>query len=221
MTSQHPSNAVWDGIYGDGQFLRYPYELAVRLVKKHQVTDGFPGVVLDHGCGSGNHLELFARSGIAAHGIEISSATLPLVRARFLGANLVEPPVTIVDLDKPLAPQLPRYSHLFSWGAVHYNHKQRVLADIETLIDGLPSGGCFILVVPSVRDVVATTSDLLPDGSRRIAVGRQAGAIVTVPANEDELRAWCPAISIRDVGRFGWVIGGVESEFLFVYGTKT
>lgn len=222
MTNVHPSKVVWDNIYSQGQFLRYPYEVAVRLVKKHQSSDGFRGTVLDHGCGSGNHLEMFVRSGILAHGVEILPSCLPLIRARFLGANLVEPPVTIVDIQKPIGPQLPIYDHVFSWGSVHYNDRASVLADIAVLIEKMPQGGCFIMVVPSMRDVVATTSDSLPDGSRMIrsGEGRQSGAVVTIPANDDEFQSWCSGINVRDLGRFGWTIGGVESEFLYLYGMK-
>jgi len=222
MADVHPSKSVWDAVYEGGQFMAYPYEVAVRLVKRHLKSDGFPGTVLDHGCGSGNHLELFVRHGVRVHGTEIAEKSKALIRARFLGANLAEPPVSVIDLGRPLGPQLPAFDHVFSWGAIHYNYREATLRDIRVLVEGTPVGGCFILCVPSGRDVVARESERLADGSRRLVsdVSGQAGSIVTIPESDDELAQWCQGIRVRDLGRFGWTIGGRESEFLFLYGTR-
>lgn len=222
MTAIHPSASVWGAVYSAGQFMTYPYEVAVRLVKRHLRTDGFQGTVLDHGCGSGNHLELFVRNGVRVHGTEIAEQARGLIAARFMGANLAQPPITIIDLQKSLGPQLPAYDHVFTWGAIHYNTKEGTRRDIATLIEKCPAGGCFILCVPSRNDVVARESEELPDGSRRIIsdVSGQTGALVTVPDSDEELSSWCAGIAIRDLGRFGWTIAGRQSEFLYVYGTK-
>lgn len=214
---------LWDRLYDGGAYLWYPYEVAVRVMKRHAATDGFNGTILDHGCGSGNHLEFFARSGWSAHGTEISATSINLIRNRFRGAMLPQPKLSLVDPAKPLELQLPAYDHAFVWGSIHYNDHKGTIADIQTVVDGLPGGGCFVLCVPSINDVVASQSEVLTDGSRRITsdVSGQCGAVVTVPRDREELLSWCRDIDVRDAGRFGWEIGGVTSEFHFVYGIRS
>ena len=45
---------MWDKIYRSGSMLWYPAEALVRLVRRHEKSDGFAGTILDHGCGTGN-----------------------------------------------------------------------------------------------------------------------------------------------------------------------
>lgn len=220
--SEYDNAALWNRLYESGAYLWYPYEVAVRVVRRHLSAEGFAGVVLDHGCGSGNHLEFFVRLGLSPVGTEVAANAVGLVRNRFRGAMLSCPPIHLIDPGRPLAPQLPRFDHAFAWGSLHYNHRARTVEDIGTLADRLPKGGAFILCVPSVNDVVCQQSEQLPDGSRRITsnVSGQHGAIVTVPENDTELIRWCRGITIHDCGTFGSTLGGVRSEFHFVYGVK-
>lgn len=218
----HDNSQLWNRLYETGAYLWYPYEVAVRVVRRHLAAEGFPGTILDHGCGSGNHLEFFVRLGLSATGTEVAANAVEIVRGRFRGAMLACPPVQLIDLARPLAPQLPKFNHVFAWGSLHYNHRARVAEDIGVLADRLPKGGAFILSIPSRNDVAFAQSEALPDGSRRFVtnISGQQGAVVTVPENETELVGWCRGIDVRDCGVFGWTIGGVRSELYFVYGVK-
>lgn len=223
MSDKHPNEVIWDAVYAGGQILAYPYEVAVRLAKRQLASGGFRGVVLDHGCGSGNHLEMFVRLGVAVHGTEVAPASRHVIAARFMGANLPQPPITIIDLNRPLTPQLPAYDHLFAWGSVHYNTKEATKRDLASLIDKTPVGGVVIVCIPSQRDVVFTQSVGLPDGSRQMNanVSGQKGAILTVPDSLDEMLGWCKGVDVKDAGEFGWRLSGRQSEFHFVYGVKS
>lgn len=222
MSAAQENVVIWDKLYDDQPILWYPYEVAVRLVRRHMGREGMTGVVLDHGCGSGNHLEFFVRLGLQAHGTEVSQTGLDRLRARFEGAMLPLPPVTLFNPDEPLPPQLPDYDHAFIWGSIHYNALPKTVEDIQAIIDGLPAGGVFIMAIPSPNDVVYARSEAMADGSRKITdqVSGQLGAVVTVPSDRDQLLSWCSGVTVRDCATFGWTLGGVGSEFFFVYGVK-
>jgi len=222
MSQENPNVKIWDDIYAGGRNLWYPYEVAVRIIHQLRARDLLRGVILDHGCGSGNHLEFMVRVGLTPVGSEVSAASLGLVKARFAGAKLMAPPVTLFDPSRPLDGQLPKFDHVFAWGSMHYNSRGKFLADLNTIITMLPAGGRLILAVPGTHDVVATQSTRDADGSYRLTgeVSGQAGAVVTIPDDEQEFRSWCPDIAIDDCGRFGWTVQGVQSEFLFLHGSK-
>lgn len=216
------NSQLWNRLYESGAYLWYPYEVAVRVVRRHLAADGFSGTILDHGCGSGNHLEFFARLGLRSVGTEVAPNAVEIVRTRFRGAMLPCPPIHLVDLARPLAPQLPAFDHVFVWGSVHYNRRARVLEDIAALAGRLPKGGAFILSLPNRNDVAHSQSEALADGSRRFTsdISGQRGAVVTIPESEADLISWCRGIEVRDCGTFGWTIGGRRSELHFVYGVK-
>jgi len=213
---------IWDSLYADGHRLWYPYDIVVRIVRHHLSREGFSGVMLDHGCGSGNHLEFLTRVGVKLHGTEISQAAIDGVRNRFEGAKLPTPDLTLIDLDKPLAGQLPSYDHVIAWGSVHYNRKAKVLEDLATLIDGLPKGGAFIYQASSINDVAAEQSELLDDGSHRITgeISGQTGAICTYPTSHEDFRTWLPGLDIRDIGTVKSTFMQVPVEYYFAYGVK-
>jgi SAM-dependent methyltransferase len=222
MTADNRNVRIWDDIYAGGRSLWYPYEVAVRIIHHLRGRQQLQGTILDHGCGSGNHLEFMVRVGLTPVGSEVSPASLGLIKARFAGAKLMAPPVTLFDPSLPLTGQLPAFDHVFAWGSMHYNSRGKFLADLATLIELLPAGGRLILAVPSRNDVVASQSTKQADGSYRVTadVSGQQGAVVTIPEDEAEFRSWCGGIAIDDCGRFGWTVQGVQSEFLFLHGSK-
>ncbi len=214
--------SIWEGIYAQGRMLWYPYEIVVRITHRLAKGGGLPGVILDHGCGSGNHLEFFARLGLEAVGSEVSESARKLIEMRFAGAKLPSPVVAVFDPDKPLDNQLPEYSNVLVWGSAHYGPREKVLADYRYLIEHTPSDGAFIAAVPTLNDIAARKSVMLDDGTRRIseAVSGQEGALITVPESREEFVGWCDGIEVEDVGTFGWMFGGEQTEFLFLYGRR-
>jgi SAM-dependent methyltransferase len=221
-SDRHEATEIWDRFYASGHRLWYPYEVVVRLVRHHLSRASLDGLVLDHGCGSGNHLEFLARLGVRTHGTDVSPTALQTVRSRFEGAMLPQPALSLVDPLAPLGPQLPTYSHVIAWGSTHYNHRDKVLADIADLIAGLPQGGVMIFQVPSINDVAARQSERLSDGSFRIVgtISGQTGAVCTFPSSHEELRSWLPGLEIRDLGTVATQLLGNGVEYYFAYGIK-
>lgn len=219
---RHEATDIWDKFYAGGHRLWYPYEVVVRLIRFHLAHGKLDGVMLDHGCGSGNHLEFLTRVGVRAHGTEVCPHALATVRSRFEGAMLPLPPLQLINPVEPLAGQLPAYDHVIAWGSTHYNHRAKVLADIASLIDGLPTGGVMIFQCPSVNDVAAQQSERLADGSFRIvgSISSQTGAICTFPESHDELRSWLNGLELRDVGSVATLLLGTPVEYYFAYGIK-
>lgn len=222
MEVTRDNRTIWDDIYASGHMLWYPYELVVRIIGALSAAGRLNGVILDHGCGSGNHLEFLFRKGLSAVGTEIAPSASAIVRARFAGAKLATPEIVIFDPSLPLPGQLPAYDHVLAWGSVHYNRRAKTIADIRALIDGLPSGGMFMFTIPSLNDVALTGAERDEDGTFRIVseVSNQQGAVLTAADDEDELVEWCKGIAVEDTGRFSWDLGGSHSEFMFLVGAK-
>lgn len=214
---------IWDEIYAGGRILWYPYEVAVRITRYLKAQNRLKGTILDHGCGSGNHLELFTRLGLRAVGTDVSPAALDTVRRRFEGAQLSPPDeLVIFDPRASLSSQLPRYDHVFAWGSIHYNNYDKMLQDIQSLVSGMTPGGSFIIAVPSRHDIAIANADEVSAGMFRLKnnISGQIGALVCAPADESELKSWCTGIEIEDCGRFGWDFRGQRSEFIYLFGRK-
>lgn len=213
---------IWGAIYGQGHMLWYPYDIVVRVVHHLKNTGRLDGTILDHGCGSGNHLELLVRLGLGVVGTDVVQSSLDVVRARFAGAKLPLPPLSLVDPGKALGEQLPRYDHVLAWGSTHYNRKGKFLRDLADLIEGLPAGGSLIFAIPSMDDVVGRHSVREPDGTFRITaeVSGQQGALVCIPGSREELLGWCGGIEVEECARFGWTFRGMTSDYFFLYGRK-
>jgi SAM-dependent methyltransferase len=222
-TAQAGANAeIWERIYGRGHMLWYPYDIVVRIVHHLRNAGRLEGVILDHGCGSGNHLEFLVRLGLRAVGSDVSPSSLATVKSRFAGAKLPAPALHRIVPGAPLAGQLPPYDHLLAWGSIHYNRKPGFLRDLGELIARLPEGGSFVFAIPSLDDVAARESVREADGSRRIAsdLSGQEGAIVSVPESREELLGWCRGIEVDECDRFGWTFRGRRSDYFFLYGRK-
>lgn len=219
---QHAATRVWDEFYEGGHRLWYPYEVVVRLARHRLAHGGFPGVLLDHGCGSGNHLEFFTRLGVRSTGTEVSPAALRSVRERFAGAMLPRPELMLFDPQLPLGPQLPPYNHVIAWGSTHYNRRAKALADIKALIDALPPRGVMIFQIPSTKDVAARQSRRLEDGSFEIVGGisSQTGAICTFAEDENEVATLLQGLDLIDLGRLSTRLLGNDVDYFFAYGTK-
>lgn len=213
---------IWGAIYAQGHMLWYPYDIVVRIMHHLRSSGRLDGVILDHGCGSGNHLEFLVRLGLHAVGTEVVQSSIDVVRARFAGAKLPLPAVSLVDPAAALADQLPRYDHVLAWGSMHYNRKGKFLRDLADLIEGLPPGGSLIFAVPTMDDVVGRHSEREADGTFRLTaeVSGQQGAHVCIPGSREELLGWCAGIDVEECARFGWTFRGTTSDYFFLYGRK-
>src|SRR4051794_29260815 len=112
MTAAATNRKIWDRIYEGGSLLWYPSEVMVRVVRRREREGGFAGVVLDHGCGSGNGTEFLARCGHRVHCTDISASALKVVERRFADAGLTPPSSSLIDVEHPLKGQLPKYDHV-------------------------------------------------------------------------------------------------------------
>jgi SAM-dependent methyltransferase len=222
MTVTLTNRKIWDRVYEGGSLLWYPSEIMVRLVRRREHEGGFAGTVLDHGCGSGNGAEFLVRCGYNVHCTDISPAALKVVEKRFVSAGLTPPSASLIDPDRPLKSQLPKYDHVIAWQSLCYSDLASARRNLEELIDGLPAGGALIVNFPSPNDALYRHSTPMPDGSRRLVddVSAQAGAIVTVPASPEELASWCAGIEVRDIALYGMTVGGRQSDYYVLYGAK-
>lgn len=222
MTVTTTNRQIWDRIYEGGSLLWYPAEAMVRVVRRREREGGFPGVILDHGCGSGNGAEFLARSGHKVHCTDISPAALKVLEKRFADAGLTPPASSLIDPERPLKAQLPKYDHVIAWQSLCYSDLATARRNLGELIDGLAPGGAFIVNLPTPQDALYRHSEAMPDGSRRLIddVSAQRGAIVTVPNSAEEFASWCPGIEVKDIIRYGMTFAGLQSDYFVLYGAK-
>ena len=202
--------------------MTYPTEAFVRLVLQHELREGFQGIVLDHGCGSGVNTEFLVRRGHKVHCTEISERALNVVRKRFGYKNLPLPAMSHIDPNKSLTSQMPSYDHVVAWCSLLYNTPKIVKQNIIDLIAKLPPFGCFMCAFPTPDDLLASSTELLSDGSRRIIeeISGQEGMVITLPETENEFVSWFYNLDIRDVGKYTITLGGQQSEHFVIYGVK-
>lgn len=218
-----PTNTgIWNDSYERGLFLWYPSEALVRVVRALERSGQLQGVILDHGCGSGNIAEFLVRSGHQVHCTDISASALKTVERRFRGLMLPQPRTSLIDLAQPLSGQLPAYDNVVIWQSLYYSDVATVRAHLGVLIDRLPSGGAFVTAFPTRNDVSFTNSRARPDGSRELVddISGQRGAVVSVPESPEMLADWCNGIAVTDIVTFGMTFGGLSSEFYALYGVK-
>ncbi len=224
MSAGTENARIWDTVYADGgSNLWYPSEPLVGLVRSHEKREGLKGIVLDHGCGSGNTAEFLVRSGHRVVCGDVSPAALGVLRGRFAGAKLRPVPnVYRIDPERPLAGQLPAYDHVIAWSSLHYNPLEKARSDFSDLIAGIPSGGAFFAAVSSPDDDLATRSERLPDGSRRLIddVSGQSGVTVAIPHDFEEFESWCAGIEVRERIRFGVTHTAHRLDYYGLYGIK-
>jgi SAM-dependent methyltransferase len=213
---------IWDQSYDRGLLLWYPSEALVRIVRTLEHAGKMSGLILDHGCGSGNIAEFLVRSGHKVHCTDISAVALETTQRRFRGLMLPAPTVSLIDQTKPLGPQLPDYGNLVIWQSLYYGTVPSTRQHLRELIGRLPRGGSFITAFPTRNDVAYTSSRPMPDGSREFIenVSGQMGAVVSVPESAEELAGWCEDIAVEDIVTFGIMFRGVQSEFYALYGFK-
>ncbi len=212
---------IWDCLYASGNFMWYPSEILVKLVRQHEKRDGFAGVILDHGAGSGNVAEFLVRSGHTVHCTDISEQSLRLIERRFRDRGLPVPAMSQIDPKAPLREQLPRYDHVVAWHSLCYNTPAKQRKDINALIGGLPKGGVFIACMKTRDDHWTTLSEPQADGSRKMIMESQTGAVINLPKDLDELISWCSDLNIRD--RLSYRLTGKDyrNDDAIVYGVKS
>ena len=213
---------IWNDVYQAGNFLSHPTEVFIRMVLEQERHEGFPGIVLDHGCGSGVNAEFLIRRGHKVHCTEISEAALETVSRRFRYKDLPAPETSLIVPDQSLASQISNFDHVVAWCSLLYNTPEVVQRNIAELIENMSPGACFICAFPTPNDLLAHSTETLPDGSRRLVQGHsgQMGIIVTLPETEDQFVGWCKGIEIRDIGKYSITLGGLHSEHMAIYGTK-
>jgi SAM-dependent methyltransferase len=224
MLTKDTTNAeMWDRIYAGGHRIWYPSEALVRIVRRHERLDGFSGTILDHGCGSGAGAEFLIRSGHRVVCSDISAAALSAVAQRFVEVRLSPPDLVAFDPERPLKPQLPHFDHVIAWLSLYYNTKQGLIRQTAELIECLPRNGVFVMSVATMDDVVARSSEPLPDGTRKLSgdISGQDGALLAIPQDREELLSWCEGIEVRDVVSYGITFGGQRNDYWAVYGVKT
>ncbi|MDI6751934.1 MAG: class I SAM-dependent methyltransferase [bacterium] len=69
----------WDRFYKDKRYVMWwPSEAVIRWTKRCCFAE--KTLVLDSGCGNGRHILFFAKNGLTAHGVDISSKSLVMAR---------------------------------------------------------------------------------------------------------------------------------------------
>ena len=216
------SPKIWDDIYLHGNFMLYPSEFFVRLMRSTEAQSGIKGITLDHGCGSGNNAECLFRAGHAIACSEVSQTALDVTRDRLVKAGATNPSCHLVDPSQPLEPQLPKYDNVVSWLALCYAPAADMAAAISQLIEGMSPGGFIWFATPTKNDLLYRIS-MPGDGPSRTlgaAADAQEGAIMTIFDDHSDVEAMFAGTEVLDSGTYSMMFSGVQHEYMVIHARK-
>ena len=213
---------IWDDIYKAGNFMEYPSEFFIRLLRRAESNFGIKGVTLDHGCGSGNNAECFYKAGYEVICSEVSGAALEVTRKRLLEAGHLNPSCTLIDTALPLSIQLPKYDNVICWLSLCYSDEGSIRSSIAQLISGMSSGGFFWLAMPTKKDLLFRLSKHERGPTRVLdqKAGPQKGALMTIFDEPSQIEKMFLGTRILDVGSYGMTFENCQHEYLVINARK-
>lgn len=216
------SPEIWDNIYQNGNFMQYPSEYFVKLIKITEAQTGINGITLDHGCGSGNNAECLLRAGYKVACSEVSETALSVTRRRLIQAGAKDTACHLIDPSQPLGPQLPKYDNVISWQALCYANEKEMALSIAQLVDGMSTNGFFWFATPTTNDLLYRLSVPSKEPSRILGptAGAQQGAVMTVFESNTEIEAMFSGTKILSSGTYGMTFEGVQHECLVIRAQK-
>jgi len=213
---------IWDEIYENGNFMQYPCEYFVRLLRRTENRYGIKGITLDHGCGSGNNAECLYRSNHQVVCSEVSKSALEITRDRLLKAGQENPSCTLIDPNLPLQRQLPEYDNVICWQSLCYCSEKVMAESIAQLIDGISRDGFFWFATPTKNDLLFRACEPGSGPSRVLGskAGPQEGATMTVFDDSTQVERLFSGMKILDMGTYGMTFDGCQLEYLVVNARK-
>jgi len=213
---------IWDEIYKNGNWMQYPCEYFVRLLRRTEDRYGIKGVTLDHGCGSGNNAECLYNSNHEVICSEVSSSALEVTRKRLLKAGQSNPSCTLIDPTLSLPSQLPKYDNVICWQSLCYSTEKAMAQSIAQLIDGISEEGFFWLATPTKNDLLFRGCKPGPGPTRVLGskAGVQEGATMTIFDEIAHIERMFLGMEILDVGTYGMTIEGCQLEYIVVNARK-
>jgi SAM-dependent methyltransferase len=213
------NRAVWEGLYATGHsVLRYPNDLFVTLVAR-RLDPAVQRSVLDFGCGSGSNLIHLAAAGFECAAVDTSPSALEIAGRRLeergLGAQL-----------HLMTDRLPygdaSFDAVVAWQVLYYNDADgvtRALGEIERV---LRPNGKLLATFIRANDMLLETAR--PIGPSTYVTGArpssQAGAVVFVPQDREQLARLFTGYACVEIGHFEWNLGQTSSHWL-VWAEKT
>ena len=216
------SPEIWDNIYQNGNFMQYPSEYFVKLLKNTEIKTRLSGVTLDHGCGSGINAECLIRAGHKVVCSEVSQSALDITRRRLIIAGELDPSCYLVDPARPLAPQLPEYDNVICWLSLCYASATEMATTISQLINGMSLNSLFWFATPTKNDLLYRLS-IPSSGPSRVlgpAAGAQEGAVMTIFNNQAEVESMFLGTEILGSGIYGMTFDGIQHEYLVINAKK-
>jgi hypothetical protein len=213
---------IWEDIYKAGNFMEYPSEFFIRLLRRTESSLGIKGVTLDHGCGSGNNAECFYKAGYDIICSEVSRAALEITRDRLLKAGHSNPSCTLIDTTLPLSVQLPKYDNVICWLSLYYSEEKAMASSITQLISGMSSGGFFWLAMPTKKDLLFRLSKQRRGQTRVLGnnAGPQKGAVLTIFDEPSQIEKMFSGTKILDVGKYGMTFENCQHEYFVINARK-
>lgn len=196
---------VWDNMYSQGlAYLDYPRETVV--ISYHRFKNLLPKkcVALDYGFGSGNHCEfLLVNDGIKElFGIEISQVSIDLTAKRLAKYNVFKKENLFLSDNKAIKTLKNEVDLIIAWNCLYYNKEEDLIKVIDDLYNYLSTGGILIVSLPTQRGTFRKYSDKVLGNTYKINanIPTQEGCLLTIPADEEEFKAYFSKFKILDVG---------------------
>jgi len=141
-------SSSWNKNYSKKKFyLKWPDELVVRFHKKFMKKKS--GLrLLDLGCGSGRHCELFATENYDVYGCDISSKSISITKKRLKKFNLKDNFVKSFSYDLPYKSDF--FHYVIVWHSIYYNTYENMIKSIKEISRVLIKDGiAFITIITS------------------------------------------------------------------------
>ncbi len=128
------SKAKWEKNYQNNRFfLKWPDEMVVRFMNNSMKHSGEK--VLDLGCGSGRHSELFIENGFEVYGCDISTTSILMTKNRLKQFNLEKRFVATHSWNLPYEDN--SFDYVVGWHSIYYNtftHLEKTLDEIYRIL---------------------------------------------------------------------------------------
>ena len=160
MIKFNDDTSYWNKNYSKKNFyLEWPDELVVRFQKKFMKKKSNSNI-LDLGCGSGRHCELFAKSNYDIFGCDVSSKSISITKNRLNFFN-IDSSHFIKSFSHDLPYKSNSFNYVLAWHSIYYNTFENMILSIKEISRILKKNGLAFITIMASSDSRLKNSKLI------------------------------------------------------------
>lgn len=143
------SRTKWENNYQNNRFfLKWPDEMVVRFMNNNMKHSNKK--VLDLGCGSGRHSELFVENGYEVYGCDISTKSIEMTKKRLKRFHITKRFLTADSWNLPYEDNF--FDYVVGWHSIYYNSFIQLQKTLEEIYRVLNKDGIVLVSLLSHND---------------------------------------------------------------------